>query len=59
MLTAEQRLKQARVKMRLIAAREMSDFMKGKLDFLPGDIERRTILDAIQKAYEAGQRNAP
>ena len=58
MLTAKQRWKQARVKMRLIAAREMQDWMSGKIDLLPGCTDERTILDAIETAYKSGRRDA-
>jgi hypothetical protein len=56
-MTSEQRLRQASVKMRLIAARELRQFMAGELDFLPGDHNRRTALDAIAQAYAAGLRD--
>lgn len=57
MMTPEQRLRQARVKMRIIAAREMRDWLAGKLDFLPGDLDHRTALDAVEQAYKAGLRD--
>lgn len=56
-MSPEQRLRQARVKMRLIAGREMRLFMRGELDFLPGNTDRRTTLDAIAQSYAAGLRD--
>jgi hypothetical protein len=44
--------------MRIIARREEREWQAGDRDFLPGQTDERTILDAIQKAYEAGRRDA-
>jgi hypothetical protein len=56
-MTPEQRLRQARVKMRLIAAREMRQFMAGEINFLPWCWNERVALDAIRTAYAAGFRD--
>lgn len=56
-MSPEQRLRQARVKMRLIAAREWRQFMGGQLISLPGNHDQRTALDAIATAYAAGLRD--
>jgi hypothetical protein len=49
--------RQAKVKMRLIAAREMRQYRAGQLDYLPGNLAMRTTLDAIKQAYAAGLRD--
>jgi len=51
-MTAEQRYKQAIVKARIIAQRELRQFLAGEIDILPcsGDRERQFIIDAIEKA---------
>lgn len=56
-MTPAQRLRQSKVKMRLIAAREMRQFMAGQLDCLPGNHLERIALDAIAQAYAAGFRD--
>ena len=56
-MTPEQRLRQSRMKMRLILARELREFMAGKRPILPGNTLDRTALDAIRTAYAAGLRD--
>lgn len=56
-MSPEQRLRQARVKMRLISGREMRQWLSGELDYLPGNTTERTALDAIRTAYAAGLRD--
>lgn len=56
-MTPRERLKQARVKMRIIAAREYRQFLAGELDHLPGCHDERTTLDAIAHAYTVGVRD--
>lgn len=56
-MTPAQRLRQARVKMRLIAAREMRQFLAGEISFMPGNHDERTALDAIAQAYADGVRD--
>lgn len=57
-MTPEQRLRQSKVKFRLIRDREFRQFMAGQLDSLPGNLNTRIALDAIKTAYAAGRRDA-
>lgn len=56
-LTPEQRVRQASVKMRLIAGRELREYLAGRADFLPGDTLHRTMIDIAASAYAAGLRD--
>lgn len=56
-MTPEQRLRQSKVKLQIIAKREMREFLRGERDFLPGNLIDRTTLDAIKTAYAAGLRD--
>ena len=50
-------LRQARAKMRIVAGRELRDFMAGKSGILRGETLKRETLDAIEQAYAAGYRH--
>lgn len=58
-LTARQRYRQARVKARILAERQMRQFLAGEIDCLPcsGDQEREFIIAEIDRAFEAGKND--
>jgi hypothetical protein len=58
MLTAEQRYKQATVKARILAQRQLRQFMAGEIDVLPcsGDQEREFIIAEIRRLVPAQKR---
>ena len=56
-LTAEQRYTQAIRKARLIVTREMRLMLEGKNDWVHcrADLERKFLIDEIERAYQAGR----
>jgi hypothetical protein len=60
MLTPEMRYRQAIRKARIIAHRELLDFLAGKRDWLEcsTDRERAFVIAEIGRAYEAGRASA-
>lgn len=59
-LTPQMRYRQAIRKARIIAQRQMREFMTGKRDYLEctTDQEREFVTAEIGRAYEAGRRDA-
>lgn len=51
----ERFIKQARTKMRIIARREMAEFMSGERNYLPGMTNQREQIMAVQIAFNAGR----
>ena len=52
-----ERLRQSRVKIRILAARNMRAWQRGDVTALWGCLAEREILDAIRLAYAAGFRD--
>lgn len=57
MLTAEQRYWQARAKQRIAIARQVRDFVAGRLRIVAGFDDRTIMIDALARAYAAGLRD--
>lgn len=55
-LTAEQRIRQSRTKWKIIARREMAEFLRGDRQIV-GNFEVRREHDLVAQAYEAGRRD--
>lgn len=60
-MTGKQRYHQIRTKVRIIAARQLRDFMAGKISILPcsGDLERELIYREFEKIPAALKDTTP
>lgn len=57
-LTGEQRYRQAILKDTLVMRRNMRRFMANEIAVLEGSRRRQLIIAEIERAYEAGKRDA-
>lgn len=59
MVTAERRYYEAMKKSALLANRAARRFVAGEIEWIDGDFDRKCIIKALQRAYEAGRNDAP